>query len=73
MAGLIAKPLVVEMGEQDTCFIIEDMKRAYASWSGSMPPLAPPTASWPTFTPPATPGAAALPSPWFDRVLGMER
>lgn len=31
VAGLIApKPLVVEMGEQDTCFVIDDMKRAYA-------------------------------------------
>ena len=31
VAGLIApKPLIVEMGEQDSCFIIEDMKRAYA-------------------------------------------
>jgi len=31
VAGLIApKPLVVEMGELDQCFVIEDMKAAYA-------------------------------------------
>jgi dienelactone hydrolase len=31
VAGLIApKPLVVEMGELDQCFIIEDMKKAFA-------------------------------------------
>jgi dienelactone hydrolase len=30
VAGLIApKPLVVEMGEQDMCFVIEDMRRAF--------------------------------------------
>ncbi|MDO8589514.1 MAG: alpha/beta fold hydrolase [Armatimonadota bacterium] len=30
VASLIApKPLVVEMGEQDTCFVIDDMKEAY--------------------------------------------
>ena len=30
VAGLIApKPLLIEMGEKDTCFIIEDAKRAY--------------------------------------------
>lgn len=31
VAGLIApKPLMIEMGEQDTCFIIEDTKNAYS-------------------------------------------
>jgi len=31
VAGLIApKPLLIEMGEQDTCFVIADMKAAYA-------------------------------------------
>ena len=31
VAGLIAdKPLVIEMGEQDTCFVIDDARDAYA-------------------------------------------
>ena len=31
VAGLIApKPLIVEMGERDMCFVIDDMKEAYA-------------------------------------------
>ncbi len=31
VAGLIApRPLLVEMGEQDTCFVIDDAKKAYA-------------------------------------------
>jgi dienelactone hydrolase len=31
VAGLIApKPLLIEMGEQDTCFVIDDMRAAYA-------------------------------------------
>jgi hypothetical protein len=31
VAGLIApKPLLIEMGKKDTCFVIEDCKKAYA-------------------------------------------
>ena len=31
VAGLIApKPLMVEMGEEDTCFVIDDAKAGYA-------------------------------------------
>ncbi len=74
VAGLIApKPLVVEMGEQDTCFIIEDMKRAYAQLERIYAAAGAADCLVADVHPAGHAWSGRVAFPWFDRVLGMER
>jgi dienelactone hydrolase len=71
VAGLIApKPLVVEMGALDQCFIIEDMRRAYAQLERIYGAAGASEMLKPDFHPAGHAWSGVVAFPWFEKWLG---
>jgi hypothetical protein len=63
------KPLVVEMGEKDACFVIEDMKRAFNHVSRAYEALGHPERIVPDIHPYEHRWSGKVTFDWFEKWL----